>query len=368
MQGKLPVLADGVTRVLGKLSQEDRYKLVTFSNNADVVLDWQPATPQNVQNAIARVKALSSQGGTNVYAGLKKALKGLDADRATSLVLVTDGVTNTGVVEPRAFHTLMKTADVRVFGFLMGNSANWPLMKTICDASGGFYAGVSNSDDIIGQILLAKSKVTHECMHDAELTIRGVKTYDANAGWIGKIYRGQQLVILGRYEKGGTATVELNATITGQEKTYATTFEFPDIDTDNPELERIWAMNRADEIARLRDLGMIDCEDAEGEIRDLGVTYQIVTDETSMVVLADDAFTRRGIKRRNQNRLAAEHAAQSTRTAQPVRNYRVDRQKPAFNLPSPSIGGGGAFDMFSVLIAGLFATAAVVVKDRLRGE
>ncbi|MEZ5364030.1 MAG: hypothetical protein R2748_17245 [Bryobacterales bacterium] len=47
---------------------------------------------------------------------------------------------------------------MRVFGFLMGNSANWPLMRTIADSSGGFYTSVSNADDIVGQILLAKDK------------------------------------------------------------------------------------------------------------------------------------------------------------------------------------------------------------------
>ncbi|MCK5804288.1 MAG: VWA domain-containing protein [Lentisphaeria bacterium] len=366
MRGKLAILADGVSRVLGKLSPADRYKVVTFSNNAQVVVDWQSAEPANVQSAIATVKALQVQGGTNVYAGLQKALSNMDADRAMSLVLVTDGVTNTGVMDPKAFHKLMKQADVRVFGFLMGNSGNWPLMKTICDASGGFYAGVSNSDDIIGQIMLAKSKVTHECMHDAELKIKGVKTFEANAGWIGKVYRGQQLVILGRYKKGGTATVELTATITGEKKVYSTTFDFPELDTDNPELERIWAMHRADEIGRLADLGMMGAEDAKGVIRDLGTKYQIVTDETSMVVLADQTFERRGIKRRNRDRIAVERKAQSARAAQPVRNYQVDRSKPAFNLPTPSIGGGGALDPFSVLLISLFGIGAVVVKRRFR--
>src|SRR3712207_8756363 len=37
-----------------------------------------------------------SEGGTNVYAGLQLGLAKLDADRATSVVLVTDGVTNQG--------------------------------------------------------------------------------------------------------------------------------------------------------------------------------------------------------------------------------------------------------------------------------
>ena len=48
---------------------------------------------------------------------------------ATSVLLVTDGVTNEGIIDPREFHTLLKKYDVRVFGFLMGNNANWPLIR-----------------------------------------------------------------------------------------------------------------------------------------------------------------------------------------------------------------------------------------------
>ena len=88
---------------------------------------------------------------------------------------VTDGVTNTGVVDPKKFHELTKKYDVRVFTFVMGNSANWPLMRLVGDASGGFAKGVSNDDDIIGEILLAKGKILHESLHHAELTISGLK-------------------------------------------------------------------------------------------------------------------------------------------------------------------------------------------------
>ena len=84
---------------------------------------------------------------------------------AICIVLVTDAVTNTGVVDPRVFHELLARHDLRFFGFLLGNSGNWPLMRTICDATGGFYAGVSNADDVLGQIMLAKSKITHEALH-----------------------------------------------------------------------------------------------------------------------------------------------------------------------------------------------------------
>jgi Ca-activated chloride channel family protein len=87
-------------------------------------------------------------------------------------------------------------------------------------------------------------------------------------------------------------------------------------------------------------------------IRDIGVTCQIVTDETSMVVLDDASFARRGIERRNEQRVMLERQAQSVRTSQPARNARVDTAAPAFPTSQPrrSGGGGGALDLTTVIL------------------
>jgi Ca-activated chloride channel family protein len=166
-------------------------------------------------------------GSTNIYNGLDLALSDLDADRATSVVLVTDGVTNTGVIEPKEFNRLIKEKDVRIFGFVMGNSTNWPLMQIIANTSGGFSTGESNGDDIVGQIPLAKSKITCESLHHASFSFSGAGMYDTTGDLPGKIYRGQQLVIFGRYDKPGTTTVSLSAKMMGEDRTYTATFDLP---------------------------------------------------------------------------------------------------------------------------------------------
>ncbi|MDX9980200.1 MAG: VIT and VWA domain-containing protein [Lentisphaeria bacterium] len=351
MQGKLQTLCDGVIRTLGTMRPEDRFRIVTFNDSArELTSGWVLATEENVRRWSERVGGLGSSGGTDVYAGLQLSLKSLDADRVSSLILVTDGVTNTGIVDPKAFHKLMKAHDVRVFGFLMGNSGNWPLMRTVCDASGGFYAGVSNSDDIIGQILKAKGKITHESLHAAELKISGVKVYDVTDQAIGKVYHGQQLVFLGRYREGGKAQVALHARLSGVDKVYATEFTFPEVATEHPELERLWGLNQIEMIEDLRNAGLADAGESQEAIRDLGIACQLVTDETSMIVLTDESFARHGVARRNQARTAIEHQAQSRRDSQPAQDQRVDRARPAFEFNAPGLGGGGALDPLSLLV------------------
>ena len=88
-----------------------------------------------------------------------------------------------------------------------------------------------------------------------------------------KVYRGQQLVVFGKYEKGGNARLTLKANLTGADKTYTTDFVFPDLDGDNPELERLWALATIEKIESLERIGQMPPTESETAIRDLGLSY-----------------------------------------------------------------------------------------------
>ncbi|HEY1107667.1 MAG TPA: VIT and VWA domain-containing protein [Opitutaceae bacterium] len=378
MQGKLRTLANGVAQALGQMSPNDRFRIVTFNNSARMIIPWTIASQENAAKAIDVVKQLTPSGGTNLYEGIALGLKDLDADRASSLVLVTDGVANQGLVNPADFHKLLKQVDVRLFSFLMGNSSNWPLMRTIADATGGFYAGVSNDDDIVGQLMLAKSKITHEALHHASFKFgNGIRVYDTTGDNPQKIYRGQQLVLFGRYEGAGPTTVTLKASLTGQDKTYTTTVNLPEVDTQNPEIERLWAISLIEQIETNESAGFLPAAEARDAIQMLGVNYQLVTDHTAMIVLDDASHARRGIVRNNQQRTALERTAQSARAVQPARQAQVDAAQPAFptqapHVSRPSRGGGGGGGDISGDTVFLIAMGALIVAGvwfgRCRGE
>ncbi len=365
--GKIRTLAKGIAKSLGDLNPFDRFRVILFNDHArELTSGWVDATNEGVETWLRQVETLQAGGSTNLFDGLKLAMGRLDDDRVTSVVLVTDAVTNTGVVDPAKFHQLMKKYDVRVFGFLMGNSGNWPLMRTVCEATGGFYAQVSTTDDLVGQIMLAKSKITHESLHDAGLSIKGVKTFETTGDVMGKVYRGQQLIVFGRYEKGGEANVTLHAALSGEDRTYVTTFAFPKVDTLHPEIERLWALARIDDMQTKTDAGLLSPGESEQVITSLGVDYQIVTDYTSMVVLNDEVFAERGIERRNQKRVARERQAQVLRASKPAQSNRVDQKQQMFPQRAPRSGGGGAIDPLTGAIAAGLAGLMLAGRRRHR--
>jgi len=352
MEGKYATLANGVQRALGKLRANDRFRIVLFNSRSwELTKDYVPATAEAVKHYSEAVARVRPENSTNLYAGLQEGLDAVEADRTSAIVLVTDGVANVGETAQRRFIELVRHKDVRLFTFIMGNSANRPLLEALTGASGGFAISVSNSDDIVGQLLTAVGKVTHQALHGVEVKIAGIKVADVTPKEIGSLYRGQQLVLMGHYWGDGPAKVELQGRISGQPKRYSTQFAFPARSTDNPELERLWAYAGIEAMQQeMADFG--ESADLKRAATDLALEYGLVSDYTSMVVMRDEQFVAHGVQRSNQVRVALEQTARQRRAQAAPVSRRVDTTQPMYNTPRADHGGagGGAIDPWTVAL------------------
>jgi Ca-activated chloride channel family protein len=353
MQGKYHSLVEGVHQGLAKLNANDRFRIVLFNNRArELTSGYTPVTEQNIARYIQLLESTNPEGGTNLYAGLESGIKGLDSDRPSAVILVTDGVANVSVTQKKDFLKLLEKHDVRLFSFVMGNSANRPLLEGMTRVSNGFAMNISNSDDIVGRIVQTANKLSHETYRDIDVEIQGVKVKEITPARIGSLYRGQQLIIFGHYWGDGPAEVRIRGKVSDGEKVYHTRFEFPAQSALNPELERLWAYANIEDLQnRIDYLG----EDADSEqaIIDLAIEYGLVTNYTSMLVVRDEVFAQHGIDRTNATRVANEQNARAQRTAGPIREHRQDTQQPAFSSPRAypkSTDGGGAVDPWTLLL------------------
>lgn len=366
MAGKFATLAEGVSRGLRRMRPDDRFRIVLFNDSARL-LDggFRAATAENVDAAIRALGGVTAERGTDLYAGLNMGLDGLDADRVSAVLLVTDGVANLGETRKRAFLDLARRKDVRLFTFVMGNSANRPLLDALTRESGGTAFAISNSDDIVGAVLGATDKVGHESLRDLKLVISGVRTADVTPARLGSLYRGQRLVVFGHYWGGGTAEVTVSGMISGRAKTYTTGFPFPATAADHPEVERLWAYAAIEALMHEAETFGADA-DVTQAATDLAVENGLVTPHTSMVVVRDARFAELGIERRNRDRVATEDAARQRRLASPAALPRADTARPMFTgtRATHHTGGGGggggtgAIDPFGLGLMVLFGAAA----------
>ncbi len=349
MQGKYATLVDGVQRALTKMRVDDRFRIVLFnSSSRELTNGYVNATAENIKHYGQALLQVSPGSGTDLFSGLKKGLSSIDADRTSGIILVTDGVTNVGETAQRKFIELLQKKDIRLFTFIMGNSANRPLLDAMTRASNGFAVNISNSDDIVGKILEATNKITHESLHGVELSISGVKTSNLTPENLGSLYHGQQLVMFGHYWGEGVADIKMSGKVSGAKKEYRAQIMFSATDTANPELERLWAFSSIEGmIEEIHNFG--ENADIKQAVTDMGIEYGLVTDYTSMLVVRDEVFDALGIKRTNRQRLEKERTAQQTRTKQGPVSNRVDKNQPMFRLPRVS-HGGGSMNMWVLLL------------------
>ncbi|MEM7194620.1 MAG: VIT and VWA domain-containing protein [Pseudomonadota bacterium] len=363
MGGKYATLADGVRRAMTKMRPGDRFRLITFNNNArELTPGWVGFSESSVQEFSSVVSSVQPGGGTNLYAGLEKAVRALDKDRTAGIVLVSDGVANVGETQRRGFLKLLERYDIRLFTFILGNEANRPLLKALAKHSNGFAINISNSDDIVGKLLEATSKIQHQAMHDVSVSISGVRTTNITPKSIRSLYRGEQLIVMGQYWEGGEVIVDLDAKISGQKVNYTTRFQLPETSTGIPELERLWAYAKIRDLEDQQEL-LGRSEDRAQAITDLAVEHSIVSGNTSMVVMREEQFAAYDIQRRNQKRVEKEIAAQSARTQKPVAQRAVavtgnagssaaakPASEPMFQNSRPSYSGGGSSDLMWLML------------------
>ncbi len=366
MEGeKIRVLSRGVAKALGELGASDRFHLISFNQGARALTHgWMPATPENASQAGTIVGGLRAQGSTNVVAGLELAYRSLEADRPSAIILVSDGVANTGPSHYRDFIQLARKHDVRLFTFVIGNSANVRMLEDLATETNGFAKLVSVRDEIGAHLLLAQDRMSHEAMHGVDFQLEGAVARHPKT--LPSLYVGQQLVVFGRYDRTGPATLKVSARLSGEPKTWEVPVDLPAVDEANPELERLYALSAITDFERESWLRTGDESEAKGAIVDMALRYSLVTDYTSMVVVADERKSTYGLGDANAKRRTVEMTAAATRARQGNQVQVVTGHQPlaggrAAHAPSRAAqrsgggrsGGGALGPFFLVPVAGL---------------
>lgn len=349
MQGKFSTLLEGVKQGLTKFNAQDRVRVILFNNGAqNLTRGFIPATPEALNHLMTQLEAVQPSGGTNLMEGIRMSLSQLNADRTSAIWLVTDGVVTVGESRQKLFLEELNKKDIRLFTFIMGNGANRPLLKGLSKASNGFAIEVSNSDDMVGQLEKAASKVSHEALHDIQISFDGVTVQDVQPNVIPSLYRGQQLQVFGHYWKGGNGTVRVTGKRSGQKISYEVPITLPVVDKRFPELERLWAFSQIQQLMDEQEVYGHD-EDRQDAVVDLAKAYSLVTPYTSMLVLEEEQFAQYGIKRNNHNRIEKENEARNNRKQQAIVNHNQAQNHPTLSQPRSTLSGGSFGWMFLII-------------------
>ncbi len=311
-QGKLILSKDSIGAFINELSDRDRFEVMTFNVRPDLAFKaLRPAIEGNKSEGIQYLTSKGARGGTLLNPAINTAYKYSDPDRPLNVVILSDGLS-----EQRERQTLLtlianRPENARVFCIGVGNGVNRPLLEQLAKDSGGLAAFISRGDDFERNAKAFQRKLTRPAIQDVQVSIEGVGVSDRVLTSLPNLYHGCPLRVYGRYRQAGTAKIQLSGTINGVAFANTTTLEFPDIDSDNPEIERMWAWHKIDQLLKSADRTG-SRKSAIDQVIQLGEAFSIVTEYTSFLVLENDEEYRRWkIERRNAQRVAGDRRAQA---------------------------------------------------------
>jgi Ca-activated chloride channel family protein len=296
MEGeKLEQAKEALVYVLNHLNEGDRFNITDFSTGVRQFAR-SPELVSQSQEAAAWVRDLAANGGTDINRALLETLAGVDPERPTIIVFLTDGQPTEGEVETErilANVTDATRSNVRLFTFGVGDDVNTILLDTLAQEQRGASAYVRPGERIDETVSAFYAKVSLPLLADVEITVDGVHVEDIYPYPLPDLFAGTQLVIVGRYREGGPATIRVDGTVNGQ----AQRFDFEGFFEESggePFIPRLWATRK---IGYLLNQIRLHGESQEllDEIVELSVRYGIVTPYTSYLVQEDaDVLTREG--------------------------------------------------------------------------
>ncbi len=292
-----------LTFCIANLNDEDSFQIIRFSTEAEGLFS-QPvqATKENRDKALAFIKDLKPTGGTAIQEALAKALepttwadKPRSAGRPYYIIFLTDGKPTIGETDPDTIVTNTvgegKTPPwVRVFSFGIGTDVNTRLLDRLSQETKATTEYVLPDEDIEVKVSRFYSKISEPILSGLELTVTGgdIKLTKMSPANLPDLFKGQQLVVTGRYRGTGDAAISLTGQSGGAgEVTFAQDVTFPEAAAEHTFIPRLWATRRVgfllDEM-RLRG----DSLELREEVTSLARDFGIVTPYTSYLIVEDE--------------------------------------------------------------------------------
>lgn len=274
------------------LNDEDRFEVIRFSTETEALFrELKDVSDASQEEAETFVNGLKTIGGTAINDALKTALETgeKDSKRPKLIVFLTDGLPTVGEtsVEEIVKNVMEKAkGSTRVFAFGVGTDVNTHLLDRIAEETRAASQYVLPDEDTEVKLSGFFSKINDPVLADLSLEFDGIKTSKIHPGKLPDLFKGQQLMVLGRYKDDGKSTAELRGKIGDEEKKFSYDVTFPRQETEHEFIPHLWATRRVGFLLEeIRHRGAN--AELKDEVTELAKQYGIVTPYTSFLVTED---------------------------------------------------------------------------------
>ncbi len=283
------------------LNDSDRFEVVRFSTDVEPLFDGLvKADDANRRKAFDFIKKLKPIGGTAIDDALRKALalRKDSSNRPFIVIFLTDGQPTVGETQEETIVGSVKKAagQTRIFCFGVGADVNTHLLDKITETTRAASQYVLPNENLEVKLSSFFNKIKSPVLSNPKLTVensrgeaaRGeVRVSSIYPEPLPDLFKGEQFVVVGRYEGQGPATITLEGTANGKKQTFRYKTDFSKENPDQEFIARLWSARR---IGYLLDEIRLHGENRElrDEVTDLARQFGIVTPYTSYLIVEDE--------------------------------------------------------------------------------
>lgn len=340
------------------LNDTDRFEILRFATDTEPLFSrLSEATAAQRNRAQDFIRGLKPIGGTAIDAALRQALalRPADGNRPFVIIFLTDGLPTVGITKEEEILANVGKANpgaTRVFCFGIGHDVNTHLLDKITEQTRASSQYVLPEEDLEVKVSSFYTRIKDPVLVNPALKFTGdIRVSQLYPSPLPDVFRGEQLVVVGRFAGKGASAAVLEGTTEGAARTFTYDAAFPAEATEHDFIPRLWATRR---VGYLLDEIRLRGENAElrDEVVDLARRYGIVTPYTAYLIVEDEA--RRGVPLTTQTlpRLQQDTAvrdaaagAYSTSLSQryglsSVSRARSEQALKAANAPAAAVSAG----------------------------
>lgn len=178
---KIELARQAIETAIDRLLPEDRFAVVAYDDQVDVVVASTLASREAKDGAIRSIRGIDARGSTNLGDGWLKGAEqvalhqvGTDATGIHRILLLTDGLANQGITDPSELARHAGELRARGIGtttFGVGEDFDEALLQGMADAGGGHFYYIERPEQITDLIASEVGELLEIVARDAAIEI-----------------------------------------------------------------------------------------------------------------------------------------------------------------------------------------------------
>ncbi|MBZ5536459.1 MAG: VIT and VWA domain-containing protein [Acidobacteriia bacterium] len=292
-EGKITKAREALKFGIRSLHPSDYFNIIHFASEEHLFeTELAPANSAGIERAVEYVSKLEANGGTDINSALLAALKMFREDmRPHFIVFLTDGLPTVGEQSISRILTNAQQANpthARLFTVGVGYDVNTHLLDPLAEHNHGVAEYIAPKEDLEVRVSNIFTKVNSPVLTNLKLDLGDVKVDDVFPRVLPDLFKGSQLVIVGRYTGSHSVNAKLEGEVNSGRRMFALgTLAFPSENSETDFIPRLWAIRK---VGYLMDQIRLNGETKEvkNEIVELATRYGIATPYTSFLITEED--------------------------------------------------------------------------------